>query len=109
MARRLLLLIPLILLGASFGAILPKPERARALQDETFNATCGAGIEQTFNVPAGVTRMRVTVSGAPGAPGIQEIDRAPGGGGSSAAATFDVTPGQTFYLELGCQGAGTSD
>lgn len=57
----------------------------------------GAGAEQSFTVPAGVTSVRVAATGSGGA------DRSGNSGGRAAVvtATLAATPGQIFYVEVG--------
>ena len=63
----------------------------------TFNYT---GSQQSWTVPAGVTKIRVTATGAAGGLGALA---APGAGGQTIA-DINVTPGDTWYFFVG--GAG---
>jgi len=81
----------------------------------TFDAvttTCSysyTGSEDTFVVPAGVTTLRFIVIGAPGATGGSCGDchnQMAGGAGSEVIMDTSVTPGDTYYVEVGGAGAG---
>jgi hypothetical protein len=67
---------------------------------ETFSST---GSEQLFEVPAGVTNVRVRAIGAAGetafADGPFEAP-APGGDGAAVAGSLPVTPGEILYVEV---------
>lgn len=79
-----------------FGLALLAPAAAQA-NTVIFNYT---GSEQTFTVPAGLTRISVVAVGAPGA----SVGSSTGGHGAQASADLTVTPGETLYVEVG--GAG---
>jgi hypothetical protein len=83
------------------GWTLGAPAHA-APEPQTFGAT---GAEQTYVVPAGVTSIRVTVTGAPGA---DKPGSSVGGPGRVVSADLPVTPGQTLYVEVGGPGSGTT-
>jgi adhesin/invasin len=55
------------------------------------------GSERCFQVPAGVTRIRVVAVGAPGGSG---------GKGARATTMVDVTPGETLYVNVGGSASG---
>ncbi len=57
--------------------------------------------EQTFEVPPGVSSVRIAAVGAPGGPGE---DGAPGGAGGTATAKVSVTSSE--YLDVGVGGPG---
>ncbi|HTR72330.1 MAG TPA: glycine-rich protein, partial [Solirubrobacteraceae bacterium] len=57
------------------------------------------GVEQTFDVPAGIFQIHVLAIGANGGNGDEQ-----GGTGAQASATVSVTPGQTLYVEVGGNG-----
>jgi hypothetical protein len=61
------------------------------------------GAEQTFQVPPGVTSVRVAAIGGRG--GAGNLGAAVGGFGALAQATLAVTPGQILYVEVGGNGA----
>jgi hypothetical protein len=70
----------------------------------TFNYT---GVEQTFKVPAGVTRITITASGASGAPGYNSgSGNGAGGTGGLMKANIAVKPGERLAIFVG--GAGGS-
>jgi hypothetical protein len=68
-----------------------------AKTSETFKYT---GKEQSFTVPAGVTRLSVVVSGASGPSGYGYV----GGNGGEVKATIAVTPGEKLALLVGGEG-----
>lgn len=70
-----------------------------ATTTEIFNFT---GAEQTFTVPAGVTKVHVVAIGGHGGKSGNT-----GGAGAQAEGDFSVKPGQTLYVEVG--GNGGSD
>ena len=82
-------------------AVLVPPAAGAATQTQTFSYTGG---EQVFTVPAGVTAVHIVGVGAPGAGNLSGSKA--GGLGAVAAADYNVTPGQVFYVEVG--GAGTT-
>jgi hypothetical protein len=92
-----------VALGAallSAGALAP----AAGAVTRTFAFT---GAEQTFKVPKGVKKLRVTAIGAPGGRGITQ-GTAPGGvGGFGGLVIADliVRPGKTLYIRVGGPGA----
>jgi hypothetical protein len=62
----------------------------------------------TWKVPPGVTRVRITATGAKGSDTpVQSFFRSAGGPGSRVGGTFDVTPGTTLHVNVGV-GGGTS-
>jgi hypothetical protein len=66
----------------------------------------GAGTEDTFAVPAGVTNLHVTATGAPGGNGAANGN--PGLGGKGAIVTnpaLAVQPGATLYVDVGARGS----
>jgi hypothetical protein len=82
----------------------PYDEPNRVICTYTFT-----GSEQTFQVPAGVTTLDITAIGAAGASGgaLYESQPGAGGKGGQAEALITVTPGSTFYVEVG--GTPTTD
>ena len=83
-------------------------------QISSFNGTtvtqggCGfgySGAEQTFTVPAAVTKLTVSAVGAPG--GADPSDQPADGG--AASGTIAVTPGEVLYVEVGGTGASYGD
>lgn len=62
----------------------------------------------TFTVPAGVTLIKVQVSGAGGGGGANNGGSAGGGGGGGgfAEGTFEVVPSDTYDVTIGAGGAG---
>ncbi len=69
---------------------------ATAAVTQTFTFTGG---EQTFLVPAGVTKLHLLVVGGSGG-----SSGSPGGVGDQVKADLQVTPGQTLYVEVGGDG-----
>src|SRR5690349_12013323 len=76
---------------------------AAAPAPTTFGYT---GAEQSYTVPAGVTSVRVSATGAPGGAGAPGPTRPGVVGGLGAVATGDltVTPGEVLYVEVGGPG-----
>ena len=77
--------------GAASGAI-----------DIPFTQLCpGGGFdEQFFDVPGGVTQMKVTLYGAQGGAGFSSS----GGQGALVQATFNVVAGTSYFVDIGCAG-----
>ncbi|HZZ95394.1 MAG TPA: glycine-rich protein [Jatrophihabitantaceae bacterium] len=75
---------------------------AAPLNSVTFMFTAA---EQSYQVPAGITSVRVKAIGAPG--GDKAFDGA-GGYGAKLVADLAVHPGQTLYVEVGGAGDGSS-
>jgi hypothetical protein len=70
----------------------------------------GAGTEDTFAVPFGVTSLHVTAIGAPGGSGAAIAD--PGLGGKGAIVTnpaLAVQPAATLYVDVGAPGSNSSN
>jgi hypothetical protein len=84
------------LIPAVAGVALLGP--AAAAQAATFTYTGG---EQTYQVPSGVWKLRVTATGAPGGGPSSGLT---GGRAAVVSATVPVTPRQLLFLEVG--GAG---
>jgi Bacterial Ig-like domain (group 3)/Glycine rich protein len=93
------------------GAAVPSMAQA-ALPSGCSQAAIGAavvcsfgytGAEQTFTVPAGVTEVTLTATGASGGTAVYGT----AGLGGVATDTAAVTPNQTLYVEVG--GAGGSN
>jgi hypothetical protein len=66
---------------------------------ETKTFTPGKGSEQPFEVPAGVTQIKVSSVGGAGAP--VEGSGVPGGAGAKVTAVLEVLPGQMLYIDFG--------
>lgn len=81
------------------GGILTPINRTR----QVFNAT---GADQTFTVPAGVTRIFVKMWGAGGGNGRQGgwSYGAAGGGGGHTRGLISVTPGESLTVRVGVGG-----
>lgn len=77
--------------------------RAGQTSKKTFHYT---GAAQTFVVPAKVTELTVTASGASGASGGPSSNYgAPGGNGGVVRATIPVTSGETLAVCVGGSGS----
>jgi hypothetical protein len=71
---------------------------------QTFHHTTA---EQTFTVPAGVSRLEVTAAGANGANvGSLETLNSLGGKGAQVSGQLAVTAGETLYVEVGAPDKG---
>ncbi|HEY2476597.1 MAG TPA: hypothetical protein VGI19_17585 [Candidatus Cybelea sp.] len=89
----------------STGSAIPVGQHSRAASKKTFKYT---GAEQKFKVPAGVTQITITASGASGAPGFDYGYggyEAPGGLGGQVRATVPVTPGESLAIFVGGSGS----
>ena len=77
----------------------------------TLTCTYTTAGEDTFVVPAGVTKFEVTAIGAPGGAGHSGFGGAGGVGGLGARAIAPLTlsPGQTLYVEVGSAGQGSPE
>lgn len=73
------------------------PVDAYAATTVTFNCTGG---QQTWVVPAGETSIQIEATGARGGGG--------GGLGAWVTGVYDVTPGETLYIRVGCQGGSSA-
>ena len=83
----------------SAGGFAAAPPAGAATQTVTFGYT---GAEQQLVVPAGVTSVRVTATGAAGGRGSGgSTSMIAGGRGAMVSATIAVSPGQTLYVEVG--------
>ena len=69
------------------------------------NAFSYTGSDQTFVVPAGVTSVNVTLSGAGGG-GTSNFGLGNGGTGGYVSGTLAVTPGETLTIVVGQAGIG---
>jgi Glycine rich protein len=109
----------LCLLGVlAAGAMLMLLVGSGAAADPSAGCTTSAGVTtcvfaytgavQSWTVPTGVTSATFDVSGAQGATGSSGSAFGPGGLGGDATATMSVTPGQTFQLNVGGAGSGTT-
>ncbi len=88
-------------------AALTAPEAAAAPPRAALTAadtlTFSLPGEHTYTVPAGVTRVDVSVVGGEGARGGNH-----GGRAAWVKATLDVTPGQTLYAVVGSSASGST-
>ena len=76
------------------------------LEPTTFYQPNTVGRPQEYRVPEGVTRLRATVIGGPGAHG-EGFGGGRGADGTRVEAELPVTPGQVLYVVVG--GAGGSE
>lgn len=85
------------------ACVLAPAASAGAPAATTFQYTAA---EQSYTVPAGVTSVRVSATGAPGGAGAPEPNATAVAGGLGAQATGDlaVTPGEVLYVEVGGPG-----
>lgn len=95
----------MVLLGAT-------PTSAAVPQPQTFEPV-GAGVAQSYVVPAGVYSLQVTVRGGQGGPGGSAggIFGAGGAGGLGAQVLMlvPVTPGETLTVVVGARGDAAAD
>ena len=106
----------LLLGGSALAVLVPASPAAAdgvpvnaAAETYTANAQC----YQTYQVPAGVTKVQVDAIGQPGQPGQSNTYNASGddpiaggaaGLGSEVTANVNVTPGATLYVNVGEEG-----
>lgn len=83
------------------GLIALAPQAAHAAAGNKTFETSG-GLNQTWNVPADVTSLKVTVKGAAGGRG--GLEGGSGGRGASGTVDVAVTPGQAITVHLGKRG-----
>lgn len=69
------------------------------------NATVYASSSGTFTIPAGITRLKVTVIGGGGGGGNRTDGGGGGGGGAAIKWLTSVTPGNTLAYSVGAGGA----
>jgi len=69
------------------------------------NATVYASSSGTFTIPAGITRLKVTVIGGGGGGGNRTDGGGGGGGGAAIKWLTSVTPGNTLMYSVGAGGA----
>lgn len=111
-------LVALAALVAAMAAILiaynASPARAALDSCTTIGetTTCTfvpSGSEDTFEVPVGVSSVRVVATGAPGAVGgaLGGVASGPAGRGATVSGDLTITPGQKLYVNVG--GAPTGD
>lgn len=91
-------------LGAAAALLLvwllaPTASADAACETGNHRVFSSEGAERCYEVPAGVTQLRVVAVGAPGGSG---------GNGSRATAIVDVTPGETLYVNVGGTASGTA-
>ncbi|GAA4355359.1 hypothetical protein GCM10023185_18120 [Hymenobacter saemangeumensis] len=88
--------------GTSWTEPISTTEQPLTSPTVTFTYTGGP---QTYNVPAGVTRLAVDALGAEG--GRPSFIAAPPGRGARVQTTLAVTPGQVLSVYVGGQGSGS--
>ncbi|MGW2683560.1 Ig-like domain repeat protein [Streptomyces sp. NPDC001414] len=96
-ARRGAVLLAAAVLPAAALVLPTAAPAAAAPVTTTFNA----GADQPFTVPAGITRLTVTATGAAGQNGPSG---GAGGSGATVSGTLDVTPNSTLYVNVGTGG-----
>jgi hypothetical protein len=101
MSRFALLIVLLCVITLGAGS-LARPKVASA--ETTLDFFCSLG-EQTFTVPAGVTQMDVELIGGHGATIANGV---PARSDGISARLINLTPGQTLYLEVGCNSNGNA-
>lgn len=92
--RRAAVLLTTAVLPAA-ALVLPTAAPAASAPN---TATFTAGADQPFTVPAGVTQLSVTATGAKGQDG--PFSGGAGGSGSTVSGTINVTPGSTLYVNV---------
>src|SRR5437588_8524627 len=97
------MLTRIAVLAAIVPCLLASAAYAAAPIPTTFGYTSG---EQTYTVPAGVTSVRLTATGAPGGAGAPgpNIPGVAGGLGALVTGDLAVTPGEVLYVEIGGPG-----
>ncbi|MFD8820477.1 Ig-like domain repeat protein, partial [Streptomyces sp. NPDC059627] len=81
--------------GLRAGAQVPPTATPAAAAPVT--TTFNAGANQPFTVPAGITQLSVTATGAAGQNGPSG---GAGGSGATVSGTLDVTPNSTLYVNV---------
>jgi hypothetical protein len=110
--RNRLVTAAVVMAAVGAGGLVASVATPSTASAAVTNYSCVAGPDgtnQTFTVPANVSAVTVTVSGAQG--GAGQTDGDPGGAGASggtATATVSVTPGQILTVNVGCQGGAGS-
>jgi Bacterial Ig-like domain (group 3)/Glycine rich protein len=72
----------------------------------TFSTPVACSTANTYSVPAGVGSLRITATGASGAPGqVGNKATAPGGLGGVVTETVPAIAGSTLYIQVGGSGS----
>ncbi|MFZ0384635.1 MAG: hypothetical protein WAL22_03120, partial [Solirubrobacteraceae bacterium] len=93
--------------GASPAAAQQAARMCRALSTGGSCTFTDPSTQTIWTVPAGVTRVLVTLTGGSGAPNTGSGQGAQGAGGL-VISELDVVPGQEYLLDVGGQASGTS-
>lgn|GEM_PF-2944753 len=101
-----LLGLTVITTGAALGPVAAASAADGPCSTVDNTVTCtytSTGVEQSFQVPAGVTSVSVVAVGAPGADSFEDFSghTALGGRGGTASADLTVTPGTELFIEVG--------
>ncbi|MBX9717977.1 MAG: fibronectin type III domain-containing protein, partial [Microbacteriaceae bacterium] len=97
------LLAVVVVVAGVVATPAPPAAAAPSAVTQTFGYT---GTAQTFTVPAGVTQLGVTLSGAEGGRGGRDgVFGEPGGYKGQVTGTIAVTPGQVLSMSVGGGGA----
>jgi hypothetical protein len=86
------------------SALVTTTASAASKVTDSFAST---GVEQSFEVPAGVTSVRVRAIGGAGETALAGgpfQSGAPGGAGAVVAGTLPVSPGELLYVEVAASG-----
>lgn len=97
------MLARIVVLAAVAPCLLAPAAYAISPTPTSFGSIVG---EQTYTVPAGVTSVRVSATGAPGGAGAPgpNIPGVAGGLGAQVTGDLAVTPGEVLYVEVGGPG-----
>ncbi len=92
------------LVGAAVVAVPTAAQAAPSTETVTFSYTGGL---QSFTVPAGITQLTITATGAEGGLGGRDSqgEPIPGGYKGRVTGTIDVTPGQVISVSVGGGGS----
>src|SRR5215213_11146216 len=104
MRRALLVATALLGLLVAGSTLTPvtSPPFAHAVANQSFLANCTTPSEQSFVIPAGVTRILVSITGAQGASTTSDANVRAGGNPANLITFVTVTAGQQYFLDLGC-------
>lgn len=86
--------------------VMPTSSASASTSQDGITSFGYTGLEETFTVPAGVTKLGVVAVGGRGGTGGPYFDGLGGAGGAGARVTtvIDVSPGQVLFVRVGSNG-----